>query len=232
MTKVEMILQDALMTTGVVVPRQTSSKGGRVDVLCRPVPGSDRPLMAMVDQLLAGAEKAGVPVHVCKKFVRKDGKMVFGWNFSVESKTVKELADAVAKVKAVLDAVELAIIPKEDAPEQLAQEPEAAPAQPGPKSEYKTDQQVARSLGITIDSQAGRLGRLAPTKSTTQYKVGEKVSGPRISLVQTGQDTDGRPIMVAEMPLPHVTRELNVPNEKGKGASYIGHFRAGKASGR
>lgn len=215
MSKSETELRNALLATGVVQPHQSYVKGGRLEVLCRHVAGQDRQLMTMVEALLKSAAETEVVVHVCKRFVIKEGRLVFGWNFAVEAKSSKELLAAVGKLKEALEPIQ-----------QMA---------PPSRPVYRTDAQAMESMGltkrrkpnqrangITVDAEAGRMGRLAPAGSRTAYRLG-KLAGHRISLVEK-KDEGGIPTLTFEMPLPHVTRELNVPNEKGRGASSM--FRA------
>ena len=76
MTRTELELRGALLGTGIVQPTQSYSKGGRLEILCRPMPGQDKAIMAMLKVLLNAGEQHGIIVHACKRFVMKDGRVV------------------------------------------------------------------------------------------------------------------------------------------------------------
>lgn len=49
------------------------------------------------------------------------------------------------------------------------------------------------------------------------------VNAPKLRVVERRVDeVTGQKVVVTEMPLPHVQRDLNVPNDKGRGASRVG----------
>jgi hypothetical protein len=222
MTKTELEFRSALMETGIVQPTKSYSKGGRLEVLCRPMPGQEKAILSMLRTLLVAGNESGIIVHACKRFVMKEDKLVFGWNFAVETKSAKELNEAVEKMKGALVEVRPELVSAEETPELVP--PPATPTPPPAspyKSLYKTDRQVMQESGlITVDPEAGRLGRLAPERSRTKYDLGKK-EGFALSMVEKRLDDAGVPTIVFEMPLPHVTRELNVPNAKGKGAATV-----------
>jgi hypothetical protein len=244
MTEIELKLHTALLGTGVVQPHQSYTKSGRVEILCRQVPGQSAAVIEMLTALLKKAQEENVTIHACKRFVLKDGVLVFGWNFAIETKNAKELKVALDKLIPALEQVRPALVAVHEeapAPRPVAAAPAApeeemeeedAPPPPPRKSDYKTDAQVARNLGITVDAKAGKLGRLEPQNGgRVHYEVGKRLPGHRISVLSAGVDDAGRPVVISEMPLPHVRKEMNVPKFEGdKGATYVGKTKIGRAT--
>lgn len=104
-----MELQVALMGTGLVQPVDLKSKGGHLEVLCRLVPGQEKPWLQVMSQLLEAVET----LHVCRRYVLKGGQMVFGYHIGFEFPSVKALSaavtacvDVLSKAKPMLTVVE------------------------------------------------------------------------------------------------------------------------------
>lgn len=202
-SKVSMQLQSALIATGLVQPVSEKNRGGDIEVLCRQIPGQEKPWLQVVDRLLQLGEELGEDFHICRRYVRKNGMMVFGWHLAFSCKNAKALQVVVESVvKNVL----------EDAKPMLQQEPLEEPAAP-----------------VVTRRQAMAPGRHPPPRAPTPRAPGEPgtVVGtppPTVSLrvVQNSRDEKGKQTIIEEMPLPHVYAEMNRPNEKGKGAKLTG----------
>jgi hypothetical protein len=227
-TKAELELKTALLGTGMVQPIQSKSRGGHIEVLCRQIPGQDKTWLAAVAGLLA-CESEELQVHVCRRYVLKAGKMVFGWHVQLDAKTAKALHVGVDAV-----VVELANHqPELTAPPEVATRiPAVASPEPPPapkyKSEYKTDAQVMQELGLSGRADDGRLGRrvnplpVDDLRAAANARSGDRLTDPRLKLVEHRQGADGRSEYVMEFPLPHQSKEMNVPtHEGGAGARYM-----------
>jgi hypothetical protein len=75
---------------------------------------------------------------------------------------------------------------------------------------------VAPLLGMDTMSNGVLIGKLAPPSNDWKYKL-KRNKGTRLSLIARAEDGYGNITEIFEMPLPHVTRELNVP-VNGRGA--------------
>lgn len=100
MKTVVMDLQYALMSTALVQPVDVKAKGGRVEFLLRLVPGQEKPWLGIMDKLLA------IPLpgemHLCRRYMRKDGVMVFGYCLILDMGSAKLLKSVMGKVIDVL----------------------------------------------------------------------------------------------------------------------------------
>jgi hypothetical protein len=95
MSKPLQLLREALYSTGLVQPLDGGGRGGSIHLLCRQVSGQEQGWIQAIDRILALAETMGFETHLCRRYVRKDGKLAFGWFISVEAKSAKELTGAV-----------------------------------------------------------------------------------------------------------------------------------------
>lgn len=194
MTKIENDLKQALSSTGLVQPIEAKSKSYSVEVLCRLLPGAEAKWPATAERLLRVGLQAGIDVHVCRRFVLKDDKMVFGIHIGITSKSAKSLPGEVELVLAELlvpaqvgdEAEELLKPGRRLTKEQIKAMTKAHPQPPGPPASVKPP------------------------------PPGFK---PAIRVVQSGVDANGRKVSVEEFPLPHqYGRDRNAPNDKGRGA--------------
>lgn len=123
-TRTETLLMGALLGTGMVQPVESSSKGGTVSFLCRQVPGQEKSWIAVVDQLLMAMEPfeqnlPGSSVHLCRKYLRKEGQMVYGWFFSISVPKAKDLNLVLPSVLQVLQTAKPTlslVLPVQEAP--------------------------------------------------------------------------------------------------------------------
>jgi hypothetical protein len=197
-------LREALYGSGLVQPVDAKGRGGSVSVLCRQLPGQEAPWIAVVDRLLAVAEEKGIDLHVCRRYVRRQGSMVFGWFLGVEAKNAASLVEEIGTLLDVL---------KEAKPElDSVQAPQARQATPQPR--YDTDERAYRRLVAqkrvkTLTTASPR----APERLGPDPVAPPTAKGPALKVVARGVDDKGRPTDVVEMPLPHTYREQNVPKE-------------------
>lgn len=202
--KLEFELKSALLSTGLLQPISSEATSKSVSVMCRGVPGQDRAWLRTMESLLV---LNGIPfLHVCKRFVAKDGKMVFGWHISVDVKSAKTLKSSVGWLCNFLSTVK---------PELVTTEQETAvevrqPAGPSPSNEY-----LKMAKGMPPPRAPGPPGLSHQPPPPEEFKFTKKV-------VSKKTDEKGRVTITEEMPLPHVYQELNKPNEKGGGAKYLG----------
>lgn len=203
-SKVSMQLQSALIATGLVQPVSEKNKGGSIEVLCRQIPGQEKPWLQVVDRLLQLGEELSEDFHICRRYVRKNGVMVFGWHLAFTCKSAKAL-------QTVIDNVVKNVL--EEARPTLQQEVvEEQPAAP-----------------VAVHRQPMAPGRHPPPRAPTPRApgapgtvVGTPPATVGITVVQNSRDEKGKLTIVEEMPLPHVYAEMNRPNEKGKGAKLTG----------
>lgn len=178
-TKAELSLKSALLSTGLVQPVESTGKGGQVSVLCRQVPGQDKPWLQVARELLITAGEASCELHLCRRYLVKDGQMVFGWHISFSTKGTKAAEELVAKLEPVLAKAR---------PSLASADVEERPAQ-------------------------------TPARHTTEAPPVESGHRDGVRLVSQTRDAKGRLKIVQEIPLPHVHRDLNVPQPgKRKGA--------------
>lgn len=206
-SKAEFELKSALLGTGVVSPVSAVSKGGNLEVLCRQVPLREKAVIQMLTEVLTTAEKEAINLHVCKRFILKDGKLAFGWNFALDCKSAKAALVAVEVISKRLVEIQPDLVVAEQA---LLPEPEPAPAPVRPATQSTPDAATLRRRGIAVHTEAGIIGNVTERRGSLQRGVATE---GRLTITQ--QDSGGT---VFEMPLPHVRREMNVPNERGRGA--------------
>lgn len=198
-TKAELDLKSALISTGLVLPVESEGRGGHVSILCRQVPGQDRGWLQVVKEMLIAAEVGvAVDVHICRRYLVKSGQMVFGWHLGFEAKSQKEAQALVSRLTKVL----------EKAKPTLEQ----------------AEETVERAVRTQLPETARRGRRVADPDPEPLHVGPQQVRG--VQVVEQGRDAKGKPWTVQEMPLPHVTRDLNAPTgPKSKGARSLGEDR-------
>lgn len=182
MKKAEQVLRDALAMTGMVIPLTSTGRGGSVEFLCRQIPGQEASWLSVVEALLRwGDEKSNVKdrLFIARRYLLKDGKMVFGWFVGIDMPSAGKLQDACKTMAELIS----------------NHQPELSPA-------------VS-----------------TPQPSRTPVKASPAVGAPSIRVISKGTDGEGKDYEVTEMPLPHVTRDLNAPTA----GSTKGAFLHGKA---
>jgi hypothetical protein len=98
--KTEVNLQMALSSTGILQPLSTKSKGGSVEAMCRLTQGSEKSWVPLAEKLMRKCHALGVAdTHICRRYVLKDGVMVFGIHVGINVGTAKELDTVVSQLK-------------------------------------------------------------------------------------------------------------------------------------
>lgn len=202
--EIELTMKSSLLGTGLVQPVSSSSSRGRLEVLCRQVPGQEAAWLRVVGQLLEAQEDG---LHVCRRYVRRDGRMVFGWHLGLETRSVRALGAAVAALTAVLEGARPTLTgaaPAQDAGEGESQRDSpsvaAPPSRPLPAGVHPKREAYPRPPGPSA--------RVPPPQESATIKV-----------ISHEVDEDGNVVTIEEMPLPHVYGEMNRPTAGGRGAS-------------
>jgi hypothetical protein len=207
-TKMEMELRMGIMGTGLLQPVESSTGKGHLEVLSKVVPGQEKAWVALLDNVLELTE-GGVDLHVCRRYLRKKGRTVFGWHLAITAKNAKKLQEALDAVLAVLARAQPELAPEE--PQEALAAVLGAPARTPRVGTLRPGQHPPPQPGI-------------PRAPGAPGGFGEEPENfvPTIRVVKKGVDAQGRPTSIEEMPLPHVYRELNKPAHKfGKGAKGI-----------
>lgn len=201
-------LRESLFSSGLVQPLDSSGRGGSVSILCREVPGQTKGWVSLVDELLTAAGEK-YELHVCRRYVRKNGKMAFGWFIGIETKNAKELFTAVQELAPIIVAgrskfVTAQVIPLVSKRKTAAVQEEVEEQRPG----YRPDFQL---------QQFTKANPRAPEYSGPDPKV------PREAVFRATTRREGDQV-ITEMPLPHVhTRDINRPAPgSNKGAALQG----------
>lgn len=205
MSKALQSLRESLFASGFVQPLDSTGRGGSISILCRLLPNQEKGWIQTVDKLLTVADELGIQLHVCRKYLRKDGRMVSGWHIGVEANNAKDLADQAEKLSEVLKKAQ------ESLPE--VQEQPAAP-EPAP----------ARSTNVPRPYQRGP--RIQPIPGTDAPRRLPEYSGPdpvppagHAPVLKRVPSEQGE---VFEMPIPHVFQEGNIPKAgSNKGAASM-----------
>ena len=186
-------LSEILYGTSVLLPMKTSSKGGKVECLCRIAQGREKDWPAIAERLLKVSSEADIDIHVCRRYLLKDSSMVYGAHVSVEASSARKLK------------ISLGVLGQSFSSNKPASAVTSAPASPSMSySDYKK-QTTAHARAPIPESP--RIP--APPGFTYQTKKVKEETG-----------SSGRPVIIEEIPLPHVHHEMNVPNSKGRGAKY------------
>lgn len=204
-------LRTALMETGLVMPVSHGDSLRHFWVLTRLTPGQEPAWMDAVQNILIQTGHLSIDgevpdVIVSRRYVLKDGKMVFGWYLSVVAKKQSTLVGTVEKIIEVLRTAKAGLIDVDDpvpSPERQSPLRLAAPVQ-------------SRVLAPGQHPKRAVAPRPPGVGSPREPPAGHQVS---IRIVKRDIDTGGQPVVIEEMPLPHTYRDLNVPNAKGKGAT-------------
>lgn len=193
MSKALQTLRDVLFTTGMVQPIESSGRGGTVSVLCRQLPGSEKLWLQVVDALLKTAEEESIDLHVCRRYVRKAGQMVFGWSVGVTAASAKGVVEAVEKLVPVFSSIS------------------PLPESPRPVAAAAIPRQVVH--GTKARPRAAE--RFGPDPvPPPRLQVGVRV-------IRNEVDAQGQRHIIEEMQLPHVYEDINKPKPGSeKGAKY------------
>jgi hypothetical protein len=206
-------LRSAIMATGLLQPVSHSDNPKHFWVLNRIVPGQESAWLDVVESLLvdfeaAAWEGAKPDLIIARRYVAKEGKLVFGWYINVVAKTLKDLEQMISMV----------VMHLEGAKPQLAPASRSAPVET-PTPVAPTPQRQQRVLAPGQHPAARPPSPRAPgvgaiTPEPPGFKHGLRV-------VKRTMGEDGKSAIIEEeMPLPHVySTDMNKPNAKGKGAT-------------
>lgn len=230
--KAELAVREILLSTGLVIPVKMESQCGHLSALCREVPNQASKWMEAVQSLLSHAsESPTFKFHLCRQYVWKDGRMVFGWHVGINADSVKELDLHIELMQQVW---------KNVSPDLVA--PEIAPATSvvaQPVHHVEEDVEEEEELKKLDEVQAKGLSErrglyqkktnAPPRPPSSAGTVPQPPPGfePELRVVFRGKmkDRSNRmvPVVVEEFPLPHTfVEDMNVPNEKGRGAKTLG----------
>lgn len=199
MSKPLELMREALYGTGLVQPVDSAGRGGSLSILCRQLPGQEAPWIAVVDKLLLAAEEKSLDLHVCRRYVRRNGRMVFGWFLGIEAKNAASLVEALGPVIDILKAAK---------PDLQAPQAEDDDRPRGRQQVFVSGHQPMTKEEI---SKHTRAPRRAPNEAGPDPVPPPKAASPALKVVERGQDDKGRLREVTEMPLPHTYKDLNVP---------------------
>ncbi len=92
-----------LSSTNLCEPVNANFGEDRVAILCRVKQEKEKQWVDTLQKILVAAEEEANEVHTwkchfCKHYFLKDGKMVWGWNVSIQSREMSHSLDAITKV--------------------------------------------------------------------------------------------------------------------------------------
>lgn len=167
------------------------------------MPGQERAWLETLARLLLAAETHKLKVHLCRRYILKDGQMVFGWHVQIDSPNAKSVKSQIEPLLEVLKAARPSLVQEPVA----AQSPEPA-VQPMPRGRPQ------RPPGTTAHPRS-------PNEPARVQRAPEGFQ-PSLTTVRDDVDEDGKRHIEQEFPLPHVFREMNRPNDKDRGARKTG----------
>jgi hypothetical protein len=211
-SKASLTLQSALLSTGLVQPVTIENGKGFVEMLCRQTPGQDKEWLKAVEDILRLQFPEGVTVKVGTRFVLKDDKLVKGAFIYAGTKRVKAFPEVIERIVETLEVhranlnavverrpVVAAVAPKvEVAPEDVV----TGPVRLDPKEVAKHTTASPRP----------------PDGSDPDPVIPAGSQSPTIKMIRNEITEGGVRVTEHEMPLPNIYKELNKPNERGRGA--------------
>lgn len=196
----EEAFEELLYNTGILKPVTTSVKGGKVEAMCRIVDNRKEEWPALVENLLVSAEELGLDAHVCRRYVMKEGALVYGFHVSFDAGSAKKLKDS-------LPALEKTTLVKSEAPKAVSARQNKSAIPIMSYQEYKKQTSATPRAPLPGEAKDIQVPKGYTFKATT---------------LASGPGPNGKDGMIEEIPLPNVFKEMNVPNSKGRGARGIG----------
>lgn len=237
-TKAELELRELLLLSGCVQPVKISSRGSSLSALCRELKGRAPAWLSIMEELLQVCEADAFPVHLCRRYVLKDGKMVFGWHIGFEARSAAELSASLAALRTLVEKREPDLGPAETV---VAVTSQPGPPPPPPPAVDVGDGEVPAAPPAPTISEEERAERMKKFQQHTHAEP--RASDPKQpdpppppfkdyympKVVFKGHATDQKnrivPVEIEEMPLHGVfTTDMNPPNEKRRGAWAAGTF--------
>ena len=196
MAKPDNLFSQMLIGTGVLLPVEVKSKGGRVSAMCRLVSGKDKEWTVVADKLLRVADSVGADLLVCRRFLLKNGEMVQGIYICLDGKS-SSLAGTIESL--------------------IKQFPGATESVPVTKG-------VGDKMSAMSYSEYRKMTSAHPRKVSEPGRADPPPPGfkQEIRTVAQSVGPGGKLIVIEEVPIPHIHREMNVPNSKGRGAKLLG----------
>lgn len=190
-SRIETEFLKALTLTGLVHPLDVRSRGGRIQILCKQVPGQEASWLKIVNDLLNWAEASAPPDSflIARRYLLKEGKMVFGWHIELTTKNSKSLEEVLSSALQVLSSAKPSLTGLVESRKTVRSESPKEDLPPIPQNASPSYQ----------DKEAIRRVKFAPYVD------------------ENGQDS----LEVMEYPLPHTYGDTLIPNSKGKGASSV-----------
>jgi hypothetical protein len=208
-------LRSAIMATGLLQPVSHSDNPKHFWVLNRIVPGQEAAWLSVVESVLidfemAAWEGAKPDLIIARRYVAKEGKLVFGWYINIVAKSLKDLEQMVRMMQLHLEAAKPTLAP---APVREQQQPAPAPVAqaaqrqrtlaPGEHPPPRPAVPRAPGQGTARDAPPG----FRPTLRVVKHEV---LAGGKGVITEE------------EMPLPHVySNDMNKPTAKDKGAKRL-----------
>lgn len=244
--KAELALRELLLMTGCVQPVKVESKGSRIFALCRELKGQTKIWLADVEKLLHLAQDNDIPLHLCRQYVLKDGHMVFGWHVAIDAKSAADLTRCLSVIRGAIDSLGPELGSESDlvvaalseasppAPHTVQVTSEASTPDANDESsealpeEKFTPQQIE---DLRVRREKYRLHTTASPRAPEPQVVSGIVAlgsvdyKPQVVFRGRAKNSKNQevPVIIEEMPLPYVLGEdMNVPNEKGRGATTLG----------
>lgn len=208
-------LRSALMATALVQPVSHSDNAKHFWVLCRMVPGQEPPWLKVVEAVLLDFDSATwegekPDLVIARRYVAKDGRMVFGWYINIVAKTVKDIERMVSLLETHLETAKPTLTPR-PAPRYTEDE---AVDEPPPQ----------RTRALPAGQHPANMQAAKPRPASESYPQRPPPANFKPTLRVTKKGKDGQ-VLEEEMPLPHIHgSDMNTPNQKGKGAWHDGEF--------
>jgi hypothetical protein len=210
--KAELALKSALLSTSLVQPVDSKSKGRVLEILCRQMPGAEKYWLSLIRDMLEAAQTNAFDLHICRRYVLKDNELAFGWNIGLE-------ASSSVKLQASVDALTKILSQAKPILTQVPSEARFHNLVPPPRPKFVgAKPKAAKDRLLPSPRPPGEPGF---TEAPPPGFV------PQITTIKESIDPEsGKPVIIREMPLPHIYRDLNRPAHKdGKGARLIGEKR-------
>jgi len=226
--KAELELREILLSTGLVIPVKVEARGGRISALCREVPNQASKWMEAMQCIFENCEDSS-KYHLCRQYVWKDGRMVFGWHVGIDADNAKDLEEHIKFLKISWEHIQPDLTPQPLAATSIVAQPTA------PEPEEDVEEEEPELTPAQVKDLASRKANYQ--KKTTApprppAEIGDMPQPPpgyepELRIVFKGKAKDQKnrmvPVVVEEFPLPHVyTEDMNVPNERGRGAKTLG----------
>jgi hypothetical protein len=193
--KASLELKSALLMTGLVQPVSSETEVRKISVLCRQVPGQESAWLKVVHKLLEKAEETSIDLLVCRRYLLKDGRMVFGWYLEIHGKKAAAISAATSVLIEVLEGAKPSLVSTPEVPQArpvvstpVVQESPKTP----PKKEESRGSMSVNVIHRKVNPQTGQITEITemplphvyrdlnvPTEPTFSPKLGKYVGGGR-----------------------------------------------------